>query len=645
LALDGQLVQIIGVLRSDFELPNLANADVVLPLRLDETTLRTGAPGQVLSVFAKLKPAIVSAAQARAQLQPFFDKLVAGAPPQFQKEIHLKVESLRDFQVRDVRLALWTLFAAAIAVLLLAIANVGNLLLARAASRQREMGLRTALGASGGRLLRQLLTESVLLSLTGGILGCLLAYAFIRFFIVLASAGIPRIERTSVDFRVLAFTMVVSVISGIVFGLSPAFAMSRARNLARAQPAKTHRFIFRLASVGTQLALSLVLLTSAGLLLRTLQNLQKVHLGMATENVVTARIALGAISYSDSARQMAFLDELESGVQGMPGVAAFAMSDSIPPGGERRTRPFFALEVEGQPKFEKGTGGTIVWRAVTPGYFETLRIPIIEGRGFAEADRMPANHVIVLSRSLARLLFPNGGSVGRNIRLEPGTPWYNVVGVARDVKNAGLTENSAPEYYLVRKHESGFGLQGLMAPDAIRRVAIIVRSPLPVQMVANWLRDKTAFLDPNLPVEIGTLQESVTRFTDRAKFNSVLLGLFAVLALVLAAIGLYGLVSFLVAERTQEIGIRMALGASRSNILWLILGRMARLALVGAVIGTIGSFIATRFLRTLLFEVPPGDPVAFGIALSVLIVFVFLACYVPAHRATRVDAMVALRYE
>jgi putative ABC transport system permease protein len=645
LSLDGQAVQIVGVLRRDFELPNLAHADFVLPLRFDETALRPGSTGPILTVFAKLKPAISSPAQARVQLQPFFDKMIAGAPPQFQKEIHLRVQSLRDFQVQDVRPALWILFGAALTVLLLATSNVANLLLARAVSRQREMGIRVALGASQGRLVLQMLTESVLLSLTGGALGCFLAYLLIRLFVVIAPTAIPRIEHTNLDFRVLTFAMGVSVVCGIVFGLSPAFVTSGAHNLARAKPARTHRFIFRLASVGTQLALSLVLLTSAVLLLRTLQNLENVPLGMITDHVATARISLGATSYSDPSRQMAFLEEFESRLQRLPGVTAFAMSDSLPPGGQRRTRPFFALEVEGQPRFEKGTGGTIVWRAVTPGYFAALRIPIIEGRGFNEADRIPNNHVIVLSRSLARLLFPDSSPLGKNIRLEPEGPWYTVIGATGDVKNAGLTESSAPEYYLARKHEINFGLQGLMQPDAIRRVAVIIRSPLPAKSVANWVRDEVASLDPGLPVETGTLDQGVAQFTERAKFNTVLLSLFAALAMALAAVGLYGLVSFLVVERTQEIGIRMALGATSASVMRLILRRVMRLALVGAAVGAIGSLIATRFMRTLLFRVPPGDPVAFEIAILLLVACAFLACYVPARRAARLDPIVALRYE
>ena len=644
LSLDGQSVQIVGVLPRDFELPNLARADLVLPQRLDEAALRPGST-RVLTVFAQLKPTIISPAQARVQLQPFFDKMIAGAPPQFQKEIHLKVQSLRDFQVHGVRLAIWILFCAVLAVLLLAMANVANLLLARAASRQREMSVRVALGASRARLVRQMLTESVLLSLTGGALGCFLAYLLIRLFAVIAPTAIPRIEQTHLDFRVLTFTLVVSFACGIVFGLSPALATSRIGARARPRHGETHRSLFRLASVGLQIALSLVLLTGAVLLLRTLRNLENVPLGMAADHVLTARIALGAASYSDTSRQMAFLDELESRLQRLPGVTALALSDSLPPGGQRRTRPFFALEVEGQPRFEKGTGGTIVWRAVTPGYFAALRIPIIQGRGFDETDRSPNMNVIVLSRALARLLFPDNNPLAQHLRLEPEGPWYTIIGVVGDVKNAGLTEDSDPEYYLARKYEINFGLQGLMLPDAIRRVAVVIRSPLPAKAVANWVRDEADSLDPGLPIEIGTLDQSVAQFTEPARFNSILLSLFAALALALAAVGLYGLVSFLVVERTHEIGIRMALGATPGSVVRLILGRVMRAAAVGAAAGLVGSFIATRFLRTLLFQVPAGDPFTFEIALVLLIAFVLLASYIPARRATHVDPMVALRYE
>jgi predicted permease len=644
LSLNGQSVQIVGVLPRDFELPNLAHADLVVPQRLDEMAQRRASPGQVLTVFARLKPATTSA-QTTEQIRPLFEKMIASAPPQFRKEVHLKVESLRELQVHDVRLALWILFGAVLAVLLLVTGNVASMLLARVAAREREMAIRAALGARRARLVRQMLTETVLLSFGGGALGCLFAHGLLRLFVVLAPKAIPRIEEAKLDFRVLMFTLAVSMVCSFVFSLPSAFVTPRSDLLATIRSTETPRHRFRGALVTSQIALSLVLLTGSVLLLKTLRNLESVPLGMSADHVLVGQIVLGVTPYSDPNRQTAFFDELESRLERLPGVSALAVSDTLPPAGERRTRPYSALEVEGQPRFENGTGGTIVWRAVTPAYFAVLRIPIIQGRGFQDEDRTSKDQVIVLSVSLARRLFAGRNPLGQNVRLFPGGPWCRVIGVVADVRNAGILEDSDPEYYLVRKHEPSFGLEGLMHPDAIRRAALILRSTLPSETIANLVRTEAASLDPRIPVLFETMHQRIGELTESARFNSLLLGMFAVLALVLAAVGLYGLLSSLVVERTHEIGVRAALGAESRQVLQLVMGRGLLLALIGVAIGVAAGLGLTRFLNGLLYGVRATSIMSYAFGSMVLVVVALLASYIPARRAMRVDPTVALRYE
>ena len=638
--LDGQPVRVLGVLPPDFEMPTLGHADVVVPQALDEAAQRRPHTGRVLRAIARLKLG-VSETQAVAALQPLFEESLQFVPPQFRKEVHLRVRSLRDRQIQDARQASWILLGAVLAVLLIACANVANLLLARAASRRRELAVRMALGAGRGRLIRQTLTESLALALAGGAAGCALAAVLLRGFVAIAPEGIPHLRQAGLDLRVLLFTLGVSLVSGLLFGLAGCTFGSledpRAGTMAGSRTLGARHHLFRQALAAAQICASLILLTGASLLLRSLWNLQNQPLGMRTDSVLTASVTLGQQSYSEPARRLSFFEELESRLRRIPGVAQLAVSDSLPPGGPTRSMLYAAIEVHGRPSFRNGTGGMVTWRSVTPGYFAALGIPIVRGRGFQEEDRDPNGNAVILSDALARRMFPGEDPLGKQIQPGRSGPWLAVIGIAGNVKNSGLVDRDEPEYYVVRKHVADLNVG--------RSSTAILRGNVNQPAMARWVRAEVAAIDPTLPVNIETMQQRVGKLAQRPRFNALLLGLFAGLGLLLAAIGLYGVVSFLVAQRTQEIGVRMALGATPGKVARLVLGHAARWTAAGIGPGVLGSIFAARLLRAMLFQVSAKDPWMLAAAVGLLSGTALLAAWVPSRRAARVDPMQALRQE
>ncbi len=453
-SLDGKATLIVGVLPPDFEMPTLTAVDILLPLALDEGQERKSDTGSVLRTFARMKPGS-GVSQAIAGLQPFFEQALRGAPPEFRKEIHLSVRTLRDRQVQDARAASWILLAAVFAVLLVACTNVANLLLARASGRERELAVREALGASRGRLVRQALTESLLLGLLGSAVGCWVAALLLRVFVSIAPEGIPHLQQAGLDLRVGVFALGVALASAMFFGVAPALHRPKPAMLSGKQADVRSRSLVRQVLVTTQIAISVVLLAGAGLLLRSLWNLQSASTGMQTENVLTEAISLGDYRYPKAAQQNAFFTELEARLKRLPGVTSLALSDSLPPSGQMRSTIFAAIEVAGRPLLSEGTGGTVAWRAVTPDYFPALAIPVTRGRAFQQSDLLSTENTIILSDTLSRQLFPNEDPIGKQLRLfrEPQGPWRTVVGVAGDVKNNGLTVSADPEFYLPWKNE------------------------------------------------------------------------------------------------------------------------------------------------------------------------------------------------
>jgi len=641
ISLDGQAVTVIGILPAGFEFPTLARVDFLVPQALNETAWPKGAAaGPIVRTFARLKPG-GTASQAAASLQPWFEELMTVAPPEFRQEIHLAVRPLRDRQIGNVRLASWVLLGAVFAVLLIACTNVANLLLVRATGRRQEFAVRAALGAARSRLIRQTLTESMLLGLLGGVAGLLLGFALLRAFIAISPEGILRLREATLDVRVLLFTFAASIASAIFFGLAstpPDAAMAPAMvslHGGRATGSKS-RGVLRLILASTQIAVSIVLLVGAGLLLRSLWNLERVPLGMNAENVVTANIQLGDYRYSKPAQQYQFFEDLESRLRRIPGVSAFAMSDTIPPSGGMHAMPFTAIEVAGRPRYTKDTGGMVGWRSVTPGYFSVLDVPIVRGRAFQEGDRAANQNAVIVSSALAQKLFPGEDALGKSLRFGLAGSWFTVVGVAANVKNAGIAENDDPEYYLARK---------LTPDDAWDHSTVMIRSALSAPQVADWMRREIAELDPTLPFTIETMKQRVSKLEQRPRFDAALLALFAGMGVLLAAIGVYGVIAFLTTERTREIGVRVALGAQPRDIRRLVMRDGIRLLLCGSVAGTIAAAALTRWMGSLLFGIAPNDPITFASVVALLAAVALAACYIPARRAMRVDPMIALRYE
>ncbi len=522
--LDAQPVTIIGVLPPSFEMPTLVSPDFLLPEALNEATERNG---RALRLFARLKPGI-SIQQPTAAMQPLFEETLKYLPAPARKEVHLQVRSLRDRQVQDARFASWVLLGAVGAVLLIACANIANLLLARSMLRRRELVIRTALGASRGRLIRQTLTETLLLGIAGGAAGCVLAWGLVRLFVGIAPNGIPRLEQASIDARVLWFTLAASLLSGLVFGLAP--AMQRPHWRVNTTP----RMLLRESLVTAQIAVSLVLLTAAGTLLRSLWKVENVPLGIEAEHVVIADFTLGRQRYSPDARQLEFFNELETRMAGIPGATAVAISDSLPPSGGTRGRPLAALQLEGQPPRTEGSGGPVVWRYVSPGYFAALGIPIRRGRGFQAEDRAPGEASIVLSELLARRLFPAGDALGSRIHIDT---WFTVVGVAADVRNAGPLKPADPEYYVLRKSTPDEVWRNQMqATMGWRHAYAAIRTPLNAALMADWMKKEFAALDPSLPVATTTMEQKVSVLAQRPRFNAILLSLFAAMGVLLAVI-------------------------------------------------------------------------------------------------------------
>ena len=642
LSLDGQSTRIIGILPKDFEWPTLAHVDVILPEALSAAE-RTNPMAGVVRAYARLKPG-VSFAEARAELQPALESWRHASPPMFQKEMRLGLLSVRDEQVGSIRPALLVLFGASLALLLLAAANVANLFLARGAARERELAVRAALGASRGNLVRLQLTESTLLGLLGGAAGAGIAFALLRLFVWLAPAGIPRISQAGIDAPVALFVLAGALFAGVICGLAPALKLPPGRALIGATTLGPRRARLGTVLVAGQVAVSFVLVIGAGVFLETLRNIESVPLGIDANHVVTAEITLGQ-DYKQSGASSEFFDRLETRLRSLPGVTGVAVSDSLPPTGGGRAHPLFDIRVEGRPPFPPGTGGLVGWGIVTPGYFRVLSIPILEGRGFISSDQAAHANVVVVNKKLAARLFAGESAIGQHLQLSPPSgAWYTVVGVAGDVKYVnpgGRVERSDPGYYVPRKRLGA--PNGAEARDL--HAFFIVRTPLNPAAVERLVRVEISSLDPTLPAEISTLKARVDLLRVEPRFNAALITLFAGLGFLLAAIGLYGVLAFLVSARTKEIGIRMALGAEPRNVQTMIVWRGLRLILVGLAAGATLAFAVSHSLQGLLYGVSPGNPAIAAMAALLVLLAGLTACYIPARRAMRVDPMVALRHE
>ena len=646
LSIDGQQTEIIGVLPRDFEFPTLAHTDLLIPQALDESIVARHILGGVVRVFARTKPG-QTIEQAKGELQPQFNSFVQMAPPEFRKVLRLEVRSIRDLQIHDSRRAAWLLLLSALAVLAIACANAANLALARSAARRQDLAVRAALGAGRVRLFRQRLIESLMLALFGCIAGTALASVIVHIFVALAPAGIPRLSQASVDVRILGIALVLSLLSGILFGTAP--ALERPTQMLSVNiAAGVRQGRLRQALLVAQVCSTVILLTSALLFVRSLRNLQTQPLGINTQNIVTANFTLGQQKYATAKQRLAFFEELESKVRGLPGIGSAALADSIPPKVPPRTMPFFALQAEGQPplSISDGIGGVVAWRSVTPDYFSVLGISLLRGRAFGEQDRAPASHVIMVNQTLARRLFGNEEALGKTIRFHTDrdalSAPFTVIGITANTQNQGLGGEAGPEYYMVRRHTENDVVFNY--PDS-QRITILARSAMQSDTVQQQLRQAVAMLDPTVPVEVSTLGQTISRMAERPRFSAALLSFLAAVGLLLTAVGIYGVVSLLVNQRTQEIGIRMALGASRQHVIGMMVWHASSWIALGAVLGTFGSLLASRWLGSLLFGIRANDPGTLITAALALVAVAMAAAWIPARRTAKVDPMIALRYE
>jgi len=634
LIIDRQPVRIAGVLPDGFQMPTLSGADILLPQQLPVIIPGRPGPMHFLRVFARLKNG-VTPQQAALALEPLFLEMLKNVPPAFRKEVTLRVRSLRDRQLGDSARAAWFLLAAVGALLLIACTNVANLLLARTAARHRELAIRAALGAGRARLARLALTESLLLALASGAIGLLIAAIFLRLFVSLAPGGIPKLSEAALDPRAALAGLALAVGAALLIGIWPARAVPRPESLHGARTTAAARPWTRFAFVVTQIALTFALLGTSALLLRGLWKLQSTALGFEAERVYTAGITLNAGKYPTPERQIAFFERLLEQASALPGVTAAAITDSLPPSGQMRTMIYAAIEVDGRPLPAGGTGGMVPWRLVTPGYFDALRIPIVRGRGFTPTDRNAPEPAMIISESLERKLFPNGDALGKRVRPGRGTqPWHVIVGVAANVRNAGLATPTDPEYYVVR---------GLATRDAMRRSFVVIRTHPAASAAAGLLRQTIAAMDPELPLTVERVTDRVSQLAARPRFTAVLLACFGALALLLAAAGLAGVAGYLVTQRTRDIGVRMALGATPAAVTRQVLAEAARWVIAGSVLGAFAAAAASRIIATMTHGIAPYDPWAWAVSIVTLIAVLSAAVLRPALRASRIDPITALR--
>src|SRR5882762_1509183 len=642
LTLNDEPYTVIGVMPANSNFPPTVPITSSLPSRKTAFLAPLGIafnPDQrdwnMLGVIARLK-AGANIGQARADLDTVADNLELRYPAQ-NRGITVRVEPLLDQVVGDVRPALWIFLVAVSLVLLVACANVTNLLLARSTIREREMALRSSLGASRSRLVRKLLTESVLLAVAAGALGVLLAYAGMPLLTVLTPANLPRSENVAIDGRVLAYTFVVSVLTGIIFGLAPSLGVGQADvsqplKGQRSTPTAKHSRL-RSTLVVSEVALSLALLIGAGLMLKSFLRMERVDPGFRAEKLLTVWTILSEAKYAPLQRA-AFYEEAWQRIEALPGVKSVGAIDNLPLSGIHGGGPF---TIEGHPT-ESDADAPNAYRCVASvDYFRTMGIPLLHGREFTERDREGTPTVLMINETAAHRYWAGQNPVGSRLSFTTGrtrATWLEIVGVVKDVLHDGVESPAKPTIYLP------------FLQSAQTFMVTVVRTDIDPAGLASAIRGAIATVDKDQPVLMTrTMADIYSDSVAQRRFNTALIVAFGTLALLLAVAGVYGLMAFAVTQRTHEMGVRIALGAQRWDVLKLVLGQGLRLACFGIAVGLAVAFFLTRFFSKLLFNVPQTDPVTFIIVSLCLGGIALLASYIPARRAMRVDPMVALRYE
>jgi predicted permease len=649
--INGRKVTVVGIARPGFDLHD-ARAQVWMPLGLDASQRTTNRGGHFLYLVGRLKPG-VSEARAENELKTMlagrWRALVPNGHQPDDSTHRLQMAPLQEDVVGNVRTALWVLQGAVVLVLLIACANVANLLLARAESRHKEFATRTALGAGRGRILRQFMAEGILLALLGAAFGLAIARWGLKALLAANPQSIPRAAEIGLDPMVLAFTVGIAILTGLIFGLAPLLHVSEQAVAAAIKEGGARstttgaRNRVRRGLVVAEIALAVMLVIGAGLLLRSFRNLTSVDAGFDPRNLITFGLVLPSATYPPTGeRRVQVTTDLMRRLDEIPGVDEVAAVQGLPPFRQVNANDTM---FEGVPTGPNEPAQNVdYWQVATANYFRTMRIRIKQGRGFNSGD--PGGPpVMVVNEALVKRFYPKQNPIGRRIKPPFGgdtsaTPWFTIIGVAENVKQGGLDAEPGTELYF--NYEQGPRL----VQRAPGQMNVMIRTTRPLDQLAPQIRRAVAAADPSLPiVQLRTMDDVFGDSVSRQRFLSLLLGIFAAVALVLAAIGTYGILSYMVTERQREIGIRMALGAGSAQVVRLVLGQGLGMATIGIGLGVLGALGLSRLTTSLLYGVSPADPVTFGAVAAVIALVAMIACVVPTRRATRVDPLAAIRME
>lgn len=645
LTLNGDPYTVVGVLPPRFVIPN-AETEIMVPLRMDQDARRSQRGSNFLRVIARLKPG-VTPSQAQADLTTITNRLRDQYPDDNGNVTPPRVLALQDEVVGSYREGLWLLLTAVIVVLLIACANLASFQLARAASRHKEMAIRAALGAKRLILMRQLLTESMLLAVLGGGLGLLLSFWAKDLLLSMSPADFPRAAVVNIDGRVLLFSFFITLFAGLALGLAPAIQHTRSdlnselKEGGRDQAAVTRNRV-RSMLIVAEIALSLVLLVGAGLLLKSFARLRAVSPGFDVNNVLAVRLSLPSARYSSGASVKLFYDKISARIVELPGVEGVSAVSALPLSGLIARTTF---TIAGQPPANTNETPFAQHRWLGPGYFQTMKIPLVRGRDLSERDNEHSPGVIVIDQALQRRFFRDQEPLGAHvlINMGDGNPArdYEVVGIVEDVKHMSLTDESTPTLYgpMPQAPKSA-------VPFLANNLSLVVRTGVDSEALNASVRNELRNIDADVATAgVRPMGQFLAASVAARKFNLELLIAFAGTALLLAAAGLYAVIAYLVSQRTREIGIRLALGAAPRDILRLMIREGMKLTLIGVAIGFVGALVLTRLMSSLLFSVAPTDLVTFTVCAIALTLVALLACFLPARRATKVDPVVALRYE
>jgi putative ABC transport system permease protein len=639
LTLNRESFTVIGVTPANLEYGQETDLTVPIGLSTERFSPRGRDPG--IETVARVKQG-VSTETANAELNTIAARLEQQYP-ETNNGRRVRLDSLREVIVGDIRPILLTLLGAVGLVLLIACANVANLLLARSARRQKEMAIRTALGAGRSRILRQLFTESVMLAIGAGIIGLLLALAGTSLLSANLPEGIPRLSEISTDASVLLFTLGASLLTGVLFGLAPALqtsnpALTETLKEGERNSSPGHNRTGKILVVG-EVALTLVLLIGAGLLVKSFWRLMLVDPGFKPDNLLAMQVSVNA-GTDEGPRVANFLDQLQQGVKQLPGVESVAVSNGLP--FEGANHPAFVIEGQAPPEPGREPNGILY--ITSTGYLETLGITLLRGRTFSEHDTPSTTPVVLIDEVFARQYFGNEDPLGRRLKQAgSNSEFREIVGIVRHVEHSNLEGLSATSGEVYTPFSQ---IPVDRISRYVRRVNLVVRTTVEPLSLAQSVRGQIAALDKDQPVfNVRTMEQALARSVAARRFSMILLSVFAALALVLAAVGIYGVISYSVAQRTREVGIRMALGAQTTDVLKLVVRDGLKLVAIGVAVGLLGAFMLTRLMSTLLFGVTPTDAVTYATVPLVLTGVALAACYIPARRATRVDPLVALRFE